>query len=374
MSDNASQDRTEQPTERRLRKAREEGQVARSRELQSAALVLVGGMMILASGFLSGFAEDLMNLAFGLDRQAAMDHTRMSAYLMSAVELATGSFLPFFLVLWLTGALSGLIPGGLLLSFKAVRPQLKRMNPLSGLKRMFSLRSLAELGKSLFKVLLLGGVMVWLLWSGAERILSFSHMPLGAAIRSGVDQLAFTFTALGVALLLIAIPDIPIQRWSLMRKLRMTRQEVKDEQKNTEGRPEIKRRIRELQVQMSRRRIDQRVPEADVVITNPTHYAVAVRYAPDVSDAPYVVAKGVDELALRIREVARASDRTVLEVPELARALYHSTRIDQEIPPGLYNAVAHVLMYVVQLTAWKQNRGEKPAPLPKFRIPESLKK
>lgn len=231
-----------------------------------------------------------------------------------------------------------------------------------------------ELGKSLLKVLLLAGIMIWLLWSGTEKILSFARMPLGSAVSSGVGQLAFTVMVMGVALLLIAVVDVPFQRWSMTRKLRMTKQEVKDEQKNTEGRPEIKRKIRELQVQMSRRRIDQRVPEADVVITNPTHYAVAVRYTPDISDAPYVIAKGVDELALRIREVALANDRTVLEIPELARALYHSTRIDQEIPPGLYNAVAHVLMYVVQLSAWKQNRGAKPAPLPKFRIPESLMK
>lgn len=374
MSENSSQDRSEQPTEQRLRKAREEGQVARSRELQTAALVLVGGMMILASGLLTGFAEKLMNLAFGLDRQAAMDHTRMATYLMSATELAVGTFLPFFLVLWLVGVLSGMIPGGPLLSLKTLKPQAKRMNPLSGLKRMFSVQSLVELGKSLLKVVLLAGIMVWLLWSGTEKILSFSRMPLSSAVSSGVSQLALTVTVLGVALLLIAVIDIPFQRWSMLRKLRMTRQEVKDEYRNTEGRPEIKRRIRELQTQMSRRRIDQRVPEADVVITNPTHYAVAVRYAPDISDAPYVVAKGVDELARRIREVAKANDRTVLEVPELARALYHSTRIDQEIPPGLYNAVAHVLMYVVQLTAWKQNRGAKPAPLPKFRIPESLMK
>ena len=374
MSENSSQDRSEQPTEQRLRKARREGQVARSRELQSAALVLVGGMMILASGFLTGFADRLMQLAFGLDRQAAMDTTRMMAYLASATELAISTFLPFFLVLWLVGVLSGMIPGGPLLSFSVLKPQAKRMNPLTGLKRMFSARSLVELGKSLLKVLLLAGIMIWLLWSGTEKILSFARMPLGSAVSSGVGQLAFTVMVMGVALLLIAVVDVPFQRWSMTRKLRMTKQEVKDEQKNTEGRPEIKRKIRELQVQMSRRRIDQRVPEADVVITNPTHYAVAVRYTPDISDAPYVIAKGVDELARRIREVALANDRTVLEIPELARALYHSTRIDQEIPPGLYNAVAHVLMYVVQLSAWKQNRGAKPAPLPKFRIPESLMK
>jgi len=375
MSDNNSaQDKSEKPSEQRLRKAREEGQVARSRELQSAMLVLAGGLLLTVTSFLEEFSQSLMQQHFRLDRQAATDPNLMFSYLGGALELALATFLPFFLVLWCAGLLSGMIPGGWLISSKAVQPQLKRMNPLSGLKRMFSAQSLVELGKSLLKVSLLFGIMVGLIWNNAQDLIKLNQLPVSVALAKGTRLLAGGAILLGLALLFIAILDTPYQRWSMLKKLRMTKQEVKEEHKNTEGRPEIKRRIRELQMQMSRQRIDQRVPEADVVITNPTHYAVAIRYAPDLAEAPYVIAKGVDQLALRIREVAGQHQKTVLEIPELARAVYHSTRVDQEIPAGLYNAVAHVLMYVMQLNAYKAGKAQQPAPLPSFQIPDSLKR
>lgn len=375
MSDNNSaQDKSEKPSEQRLRKAREEGQVARSRELQSAMLVLAGGLLLTVTSFLEEFSQSLMQQHFRLDRQAATDPNLMFSYLGGALELALATFLPFFLVLWCAGFLSGMIPGGWLISSKAVQPQFKRMNPLSGLKRMFSAQSLVELGKSLLKVSLLFGIMVGLIWNNAQDLIKLNQLPVSVALAKGTRLLAGGAILLGLALLFIAILDTPYQRWSMLKKLRMTKQEVKEEHKNTEGRPEIKRRIRELQMQMSRQRIDQRVPEADVVITNPTHYAVAIRYAPDLAEAPYVIAKGVDQLALRIREVAGQHQKTVLEIPELARAVYHSTRVDQEIPAGLYNAVAHVLMYVMQLNAYKAGKAQQPAPLPSFQIPDSLKR
>lgn len=375
MSDNNSaQDKSEKPSEQRLRKAREEGQVARSRELQSAMLVLAGGLLLTVTSFLEEFSQSLMQQHFRLDRQAANDPNLMFSYLGGALELALATFLPFFLVLWCAGFLSGMIPGGWLISSKAVQPQFKRMNPLSGLKRMFSAQSLVELGKSLLKVSLLFGIMVGLIWNNAQDLIKLNQLPVSVALAKGTRLLAGGAILLGLALLFIAILDTPYQRWSMLKKLRMTKQEVKEEHKNTEGRPEIKRRIRELQMQMSRQRIDQRVPEADVVITNPTHYAVAIRYAPDLAEAPYVIAKGVDQLALRIREVAGQHQKTVLEIPELARAVYHSTRVDQEIPAGLYNAVAHVLMYVMQLNAYKAGKAQQPAPLPSFQIPDSLKR
>ncbi|GAA3561021.1 flagellar biosynthesis protein FlhB [Marinobacter xestospongiae] len=375
MSENdSSQDKSEEPTEQRLRKAREEGQIARSRELQSAALVGIGGVLLLMSSFLTQFARDLMVQHFELDRAAATDPAMMLQHLGSALELGLGAMLPFLITLWLIGAVSGMVPGGWLTSGKAIQPQLKRLNPLSGLKRMFSSQSLVELAKSSLKVVLLFGVMVWLLWTHADDLVAINRLPLGAAIGEGVRLLGLALMAMGLVLLFIALLDVPYQRWSMVKKLKMTKQEVKDEHKNTEGRPEVKQRIREIQMQMSRQRIDQRVPEADVVITNPTHYAVAIRYAPDTADAPYVIAKGVDDLALRIRDVATKNNKTILELPELTRAVYHSTRIDQEIPAGLFNAVAHVLMYVMQLNAWKARRGHKPAPLPRFQIPDSLRK
>lgn len=373
MSENSTQDKSEQPSEQRLRKARRDGDIARSRELQSAALVLMAGIMLTMGSFLTDFAHDLITQTFQFDRHVVTDPKQMVIYLTNALKLVVATFFPFFLILWVVGAVSGMIPGGWLVSAKAVQPQARRMNPLSGLKRMFSSKSLVELGKSLLKVSLLAGLMVHVLWSNAAELVSLNRLPLGAALSKGVNHLAYTVTIMGLALLFIALIDIPFQRWSMTKKLRMTKQEVKDEHKNTEGRPEIKRRVREIQMQMSRSRIDQRVPEADVVITNPTHYAVAIRYAPDSTDAPYVIAKGTDSLALRIREIATKNDKTVLELPELTRAVYYSTRVDQEIPAGLYNAVAHVLMYVLQFNSWKKRGGAKPAPLPRFNIPESLR-
>lgn len=371
---NSSQDKSEKPSEQRLRKAREEGQVARSRELQSAVLVLTGGLMLVMTSFITEFGGDLLRQHFRLDRQAVTDPNMMTTFLANALEITLGAFLPLFITLWVAGFLSGMIPGGWLVSSKAAQPKFSRMNPLSGLKRMFSAQSLVELTKSLLKVSLLFGVMAGLIWNQATDLVKMNQLPVAVALAEGTRLLAGAAIMLGLVLLFIAILDTPYQRWSMLKKLRMTKQEVKEEHKNTEGRPEIKRRIRELQIQMSRQRIDQRVPEADVIITNPTHYAVAIRYAPELAEAPYVIAKGSDHLALRIREVANQHQKTILEIPELARAVYHSTRVNQEIPAGLYNAVAHVLMYVMQLNAYKAGKAQQPAPLPRFQIPDSLRR
>lgn len=374
MSENSSQDKSEQPTEHRLRKAREEGQIARSRELQSAVLVLMAGALLVMSSRLGEFSAQLMQQHYDLDRRATTEPGMMLQYLGSAMELVLSAFLPILATLWLAGFISGMIPGGWLITSKAAQPRFNRLNPLSGLKRMFSSQSLVELVKSVLKVTLLCGIMIWMIWSHADAIIKMNQLPLSVALAQGLDLLAGGAIALGAGLAVIALLDVPYQRWHTLKQLRMTKQEVKDEHKNTEGRPEIKRRVRELQYQMSRQRIDRRVPDADVVITNPTHYAVAVRYAPELAEAPYVIAKGTDRLAQRIREVASQHDKPLVEIPELARALYYSTRVDQEIPAGLYNAVAHVLMYVVQLNAYKAGRSERPTPPRNLQIPESLRR
>ena len=184
MSENSAQDKSEQPTEQRLKKAREEGQIARSRELQSAALVLIGGLLLTMSSALGDFAQSLMQMQFELDRSATTDPDMMMRYLGNAMELTLKVFLPFFVVLWLTGFFSALMPGGWLISSKAVQPQMKRMNPLSGIKRMFSSQSLVELGKSLLKVSLLFGIMIWLIWDNATRLISMNQLPLGVDVPS----------------------------------------------------------------------------------------------------------------------------------------------------------------------------------------------
>ncbi|WKE66517.1 flagellar biosynthesis protein FlhB [Gallaecimonas kandeliae] len=375
MSEHSSQDKTEQPSAQRLDKARKEGQIARSKELQSAALVLLGGAMLLsmAESF-GGFAKALMQLQFQLDRTATTEPGQMLAHLQAAGSLALSAFLPLLVMLWLASFISGLVPGGWLLAWKGLAPKFSRMNPLSGLGRMFSSQSLVELVKSLAKVFLLLGMLGALLWVHWRELLALNRLPLALGLVGGLHLVALLLIWLGLALGLVALLDVPFQRWSLLKKLRMTKQEVKEEHKQNEGSPQVKGRIRQLQMQLSRQRIDARVPEADVILTNPTHYAVAIKYDPGQAQAPFVIAKGCDELALRIREVADKHNKTVLELPPLTRAIYHSTRVDQEVPAGLYNAVAQVLMYVMQLNAFKAKGGRAPAPLPVFQIPDSLKR
>ncbi|EKE73960.1 flagellar biosynthesis protein FlhB [Gallaecimonas xiamenensis] len=375
MSDNSAQDKTEKPSAQRLDKARKEGQIARSRELQSAALVLLGGVLILSmSESFGGFATAIMHLQLELDHADSNEPGQMLRHLGDAATLALNAFLPLLVILWLVSFISGMIPGGWLLALKGASPQFKRLNPLSGIKRIFSSQSLVELLKSILKVSMLLSVMAWVLWSHWLELLEMNRQPLGVGLATGLRLVALAVIWLGLVLLFIAVLDVPFQRWSMLKKLRMTKQEVKDEHKNSEGSPEIKSRIRQLQMQVSRQRIDRRVPEADVIVTNPTHYAVAIKYDASAAEAPYVIAKGTDALALRIREVAAQHNKTVLELPELTRAIYHSTRVDQEVPAGLYNAVAHVLMYVIQLNAFKAKGGRRPAPLPQFKIPASLRR
>lgn len=376
MSDaNESQDKTEDPSAQKLRKARKEGQVARSRELQSAVLVTLGGIVLLmVSNSFTSFANEMMHMQFELGMRDMHDPSEMVRHLSVVGWMTIKAFIPAFFLLWLLLALSGLIPGGLIFTGKGFAPQFNRLDPRSGFKRMCSAHSLVELAKAIVKVTMLLGVIGWVLWAHLDVLLQMNRSSLAKALSSGIRLLSFTFISLGMVLLVIAVVDVPFQRWSMLKKLRMSKQEVKDEQRNNEGNPEIKKRIRQLQIQISRQRIQRRVPEADVVITNPTHYAVALKYDPQMADAPYVIAKGSDHLALRIREVANEHDKIILELPELTRAIYFSTRIDQEVPAGLYNAVAQVLMYVMQLSAFQAGNARPPVPLPVFKIPDALKR
>lgn len=372
---NSSQDKSEQPTSQKLDKARKEGQIARSKEVQSAALVFGGGILILSSGAMEEFASELMYQNFMLDRAAVTNPEMMLIYLGKAFTLAAGAIFPFLVSLWIIGAISGMIPGGINWSSKSLMPKASKMNPLAGLKRMFSSNSLTELAKSLLKVTLLLGIMAWTLWSQSDDILKMNQMSLALAITEGINILALGILGLGAGLFVISLIDVPFQMWSMTQKLKMTKQEVKDEHKNNEGNPEIKQKVRQIQMQMSQRQIRQRVPDADVIIVNPTHYSVALKYDLERADAPFVVAKGVDEIALQIKEIARQHERPVVELPELARSVYYSTPVDTDIPTGLYTAVARVLRYVMELNYWKA-AGKSGAPaLPEnLEIPESLKR
>ncbi|WP_417604479.1 flagellar biosynthesis protein FlhB [Oceanimonas baumannii] len=368
---NSSQDKSEQPTEQRKRKARREGQVARSKDLNTVVLLFLGGLVLWwQTTALGAFFRRLFTLAMELPAVATHEPAHMLELLELALMATLWALLPVFLTLSVLLMLSGLVPGGLLFSWDSLQPKLSRLDPLSGLKRMFSRQTLVELLKSMLKVTLLGGTLAVLLYSQWERLVFLGRMPLVTGFGQGLGLLVLAVLALCAALAVIALLDVPFQKWSMNQKLKMTRQEVKDEQKNTEGRPEIKQRIRQIQFQMATGRIEQRVPDADVVIVNPTHYAVALKYDPERAEAPFVIAKGTDALAARIRELARLHDLDIISLPPLTRALYHSTRVDQQVPAGLYSAVAYVLTHVLQLKAWREGRGRQPGDLPDFQIPK----
>ncbi|MHA6965213.1 flagellar biosynthesis protein FlhB [Zobellella denitrificans] len=371
----SAQDKTEQPTEQKRRKARREGQVARSKDLNTVVLLLLGGLLLWwQAAALGDFFKRLFVLAMELPAEASREPELMLAYLYQALMESLRALLPFFLTISVLLVLSGLVPGGLLLAWGSVKPKLERLNPLAGLKRMFSSHALVELFKAVLKVGLLGATLGATLYYNWERLLFLGRQPLYTGFGQGLALLVLAVLLLCLALAVIALIDVPFQKWSTTKKLKMTRQEVKDEQKNTEGRPEVKQRIRQIQFQMARGRIDRRLPEADVVVVNPTHYAVALKYDPKRAEAPFVIAKGSDELATRIRELARLHQKEVISVPALTRALYYSTRVDQQVPAGLYSAVAYVLTYVLQLRAWREGRGKAPGRLPEFKIPQQYRR
>ncbi|MCT7655264.1 flagellar type III secretion system protein FlhB [Oceanimonas sp. NS1] len=243
-------------------------------------------------------------------------------------------------------------------------PKFSRLSPVNGLKRMFGVQALVELLKSIAKVVFIATIAIWLLWSQFDHILRLSGETLNLAMKDALELLLWMGLALCLALLPIVAIDVPFQVWNHTRQLKMTLQEVKDEYKNTEGKPEVKSRIRRLQQEMANRRMMAEVPTADVVVVNPTHFSVALRYDKDKPGAaPVVVAKGLDEVALKIREVAREYQVPVISSPALARAVYFSTKLDREIPDGLFVAVAQILAYVFQLNAWRKGQGNKPVPL-----------
>lgn len=264
--------------------------------------------------------------------------------------------------------------GGLSFSTKAFMPKGSKMNPMSGFKRMFGVQAAVELAKSIakFSVVAISAFLLLKLYFG--RIIQLSNEQLPNNVYHGLEIISWIFFLICFSIVLITLIDVPYQIWNHNKQLKMTKQEVKDEYKDTEGKPEVKSRIRQLQYEMSHRRMMAEVPNADVIVVNPEHYAVAVKYDASKASAPYVVAKGVDEVAFKIREIAREHDVAIVSAPPLARAIFYSTRIEQEIPDGLFTAVAQVLAYVFQLRQFQRGKGKKPKPLPLSQpIPEELR-
>jgi len=369
-----SQEKTEEPTPRRLEKAKEDGQAARSKELATMAVLLAGaGGLLMFGTQLAITFEGIMRDAFVIERASIFDTRHMSVQLIVSAKEAAFALSPI-LILLLIAAIAGSIGiGGLLFSAKAIAPKANRMNPIKGLGRMFSMRSLIELVKAIAKVGLVLAIAIMILNLRTDDLLSIAEEPVVPAMEHVLWTLGWSFLVLSCATIIIAMIDVPFQIYDHQKKLRMTKQEVKDEYKDSEGKPEVKGKIRQLQREMAQRRMMQDVPTADVVITNPTHYAVALKYDQNAMGAPVVVAKGADEVAFKIMEVAREYKVEVLRTPPLTRAVYHNSDIGEEIPDGLYMAIAQVLAYVFQLRQFRKGRGPKPG-MPDFPIPPEMRR
>jgi len=343
-------ERTEEPSQRRLQDARERGQVPRSRELTNFATMIGGSATLIAiGGTLATHLSQIMRNALRIDAASLRDPGSMMRSLGDAALGATGMLLPVFGALIGLVVLASVVLGGWNFSVQAMAPDFTRLSPLAGIKRLLGLRGASELGKALLKCAVVGGVCAAIVSSIFRDVLALGHMEPRAAIGRGAQLLGWSFVWLCGSLALVAIVDVPLQLFQFKRTLRMTRQELRDEAKESDGRPETKQRIRQMQQTLARRRMMHKVPTADVVIVNPTHFAVALKYDPKSMRAPRVLAKGLDLVAHNIRRIAEEHRVPVFESPQLARALYRSTDLNKEIPAGLYVAVAQVLSYIFRV-------------------------
>lgn len=372
----SAQERTEDPTEKRLSEAREKGQVPRSQELTTVMVLMSSAIAMLFLG--ERIVENLttvMDESFTLERKWLFDTAAMVQRLWVMIEIVSFDLLMFMGVTMIAAISAPALIGGWNFSVQAMGVKPEKLSPLRGLKRMFGPQGLIELGKALGKFLLVGGISTFVLWGLRDQLLTLGRQEVEVALAQLGYIVLWGFLAVCASLLLIALIDVPFQKWNHTRQLRMTKQEVKDENKETEGDPEVKGRIRRMQIELSQRRMMEDVPKADVVITNPTHYAVALQYDQSKNGAPVVLAKGSDFMAQQIQLVANRHEISVLQAPPLTRAIFHSTDIGQEIPSGLYIAVAQVLAFVFQLRRYHNQGGRKPHLNPEdLPIPEDLRK
>lgn len=374
--EDTGQEKSQEPTQKRIDDARKKGDIARSKELTTLVLLMASAASaLLFGGSIGPVMLDLFSFNFDLRRDEVIDKAFMSYHLYRSLLDAFLSLWAFFLFLFVASIFAETALGGWNFSGESIQPKGSRLDPIAGIKRMFSLKSLVELFKAIAKVLIVGAIAILAVYLLRPELMMLTSEAVEAAIDHALTIIAWAFLVISAAMIFIVLVDVPFQLYDYNEKLKMTMQEVKDEMKSTEGKPEVKSKIRQLQYEMSQRKMMKEVPTADVVITNPTHYAVAIRYDQSQSDAPIVVAKGVDFMALKIREVAQEYEITVLESPALARALYYAAEIDEEVPSGLYTAVAQVLAYVFQLRETTQsNTVIKPPAERDLDIPPELRR
>jgi flagellar biosynthetic protein FlhB len=366
MADHDQDSRTERASEKRLREAREKGDSPRSRDFSAAAVTLAGVAVLVSMRHgLGERVAAILHDGLSIRRAAVYDVDALGASLTTAGTAALWLLAPIFAVALVATLAAPLATGGIHFSGQALGFKGSRLDPLAGVGRMFSMRSLVEHAKALLKVAVIAAAAAVVLRNGCPELVSLSTAPLKSATSSALDLTGLAALALAAALAGIGLVDLPYQIWDWHKRQRMTREELKQEYKESEGSPEVKGKVRQMQAQIARRRMMADVPTADVVVTNPTHFAVALKYDDRKHGAPIVVAKGVDYVAEQIREIAKKSKVTLLEAPPLARALYRTTEIGAEIPSALYVAVAQVLAYVFQLRRAAEGLApdpEKPTP------------
>lgn len=373
MAEESDLEKTEAPSPRRLEQAREEGQVPQSRELSTFLVTVTGAAtLLLLGGWMAGRVSGLLRDGFAFDRRAAFDEKVMLDMLERMLSGALLTLMPLFFALLIAAVAAPMLLGGLVFAPKALGPNFGRMNPLKGFGRMFSVHGLAEMVKAILKSLLVGGVAALVLWLNMDHLFDLMVEPLEIGMADFSDTVVFAALLIVLSLGLLALMDVPFQLWQYHKKLRMTKEEVKREGKEQEGDPMVKGRIRAMQREMARRRMMSEVPKADVVVTNPTHFSVALKYDAEKMGAPVVVAKGRGELALKIRELAKEHGVPMLEAPPLARALYKHCELEQSIPAALYTAVAEVMAYVYQLDAWMKSGGLPPAAPTALPVPAGM--
>ncbi len=366
-------EKTESASSKKLQDARDKGNLPRSKDLSSALLLIVAAVTIYGTGTL--LARDLAALFdfnFLMEREDLFDLSRMIFHLYQSVVAMMDSMLLLMSVLAVAGIVGSIALGGLNFSWEPLTPKLSKLSPISGLKRMFSAQSLVELLKSIAKVSLVGLISVIVLNYFLAETLGLTFQSIQLAISHGIDVVIWSFIFVSLALVLIAAIDVPFQIWSHKEKLKMTKQEVKDEFKQQEGDPLVRGRIRQMQRQAAMNRMMADVPQADVIITNPTHFSVALKYDQAGGAAPKLLAKGGDFIALKIREVGNHYDIPVIQSPELARAVYHHTEIGDEIPQGLFKVVAQLLAYVYQLRNSRMG-APRPESMPNLDVPDEFK-
>lgn len=373
MAEDSDLEKSELPSQRRLDQAREKGQVARSRELSTFAVLLAGGgtLWFMGATFTQHMTESLRT-ALSINKELAFNTQLLIPRLYDLALATLLTFSPLLLVVLLAAAFSPLLLNGWLFSVQALQPNFSKLNPFSGIARMFSVQSLVELSKAIAKSILVGGIAAWVIWHNKELVMGLSTQSIDAGIPEMGHLISSSLMAVIGAMLLIVMIDVPFQLWDHNKKLMMTKEEVRQESKETEGDPMVKGRIRSLQREAARRRMMSAIPTADVVVTNPTHFAVALKYTDKGTGAPVVVAKGSHLLAVRIREIAQDNHVPILEAPPLARALHKHTELGESIPEALYTAVAEVLAYIYQLRRYEKHGGARPQEPMDLPVPDEL--